>query len=150
MLAQHGYQLFLWEQGDCGPQPGAHRCVLQTVLDSRVKRGAMATGSRVLEQHYWGASQERLSFNLLILRRQTRTEKSLAQEAAAQPKSFGSKVEIVQGVETSAKRQLYLLGFVRQGHEVSSSELQSDSKDLSSGPCIGEHTQYAREFIRNL
>lgn len=97
MLAQHGYQLFLWEQGDCGLQPGAHQWALQTVLDSRVKRGVMATGSRVLEPHYWGASQERLSFNLLILRRQTRTEKSLAQEAAAQPKSFGSKVEIVKG-----------------------------------------------------
>lgn len=47
MLAQHGYQLFLWEQGDCGLQPGAHQWALQTVLDSRVKRGVMATGSRV-------------------------------------------------------------------------------------------------------
>lgn len=58
------------------------------------------------------------------------------------PSPLVPKWRLSKGVETSTKRQ--------QGHEDSGSELQSDSKDLSSGPCIGEHTQYAREFTRNL
>lgn len=66
------------------------------------------------------------------------------------PSPLVPKWRLSKGVETLTKRQLYLLGFMKQGREVSDSELQSDSKDLSSGPCIGEHTQYAREFIRNL
>lgn len=35
MVAQEGHQLFLWEQGDGGLQPGAHLCVWQIVHDSR-------------------------------------------------------------------------------------------------------------------
>lgn len=57
--------------------------------------------------------------------------KSLAQEAMAQPKSFGSKVEIVQG-SRNIDQQVALIFwvFMKQGHEVRVLCLQSDSKDL--------------------
>lgn len=98
----------------------AHQCAQQIVHDSRAT--------------VWGSKSEEANMN--------RRESG--------PSPLVPKWRLSKGVETLTKRQLYLLGFMKQGHEVSSSELQSDSKDLSSGPCIGEHTQYAREFIRNL
>lgn len=77
--------------------------------------------------------------------------KSLAQEAMAQPKSFGSKVEIVQGSRNVDQEVALSFGFLwSRGMKSAVLCLQSDSKDLSLGPHIYEHTQYAREFIWNL
>lgn len=116
-------------------------------------RGVMGTRSHHCYSHSLGEQvrRGRVSFNPLILTRRTRTGKSLTREATAQPKSFGSKVEIVQGSRNVDQEVALPFGFLwSRGMKSAVLCLQSDSQDLSLGPHICEHTQYAREFIRNL
>lgn len=82
----------------------------------------MGTRPHLLQPQDWGASQKRLSCDLLILKSKHGQERSLAQEAMVQPKSFGSKVEIVQGSRNVDQEVALSFGFLmKQGHEVSGS-----------------------------
>lgn len=145
-------QLFLWEQGASGLQPVAHRCVWLRVHDSKVGGGVVGTRSHLCYSHSIGEQVKRgWAATCWFLRGKHGQERVWPKRQWHSPSPLVPKWRLSKRVETSTRKWLYLLGFYEAGAwSQRFCCLQSDSKDLSLGPHIYEHTQYAREFIWNL